>query len=87
MQCNSIGTRYIEATIARERRTIEKIFAEKEQILQLINDQTQLAITTAVKKTFEDEREEYVIGLLKPYFTEGQIRCILEKKIRIQMVY
>ncbi|XP_018049866.1 PREDICTED: uncharacterized protein LOC108688213 [Atta colombica] len=63
---------------------LKKIFAEKEQILQLINDQTQLAITTAVKKTFEDEREEYVIGLLKPYFTEGQIRCILEKKKWIQ---
>ncbi|XP_011051106.1 PREDICTED: uncharacterized protein LOC105144108 [Acromyrmex echinatior] len=63
---------------------LEKISAEKEQILQLINDQTQLAITTAVKKTLEDEREEYVIGLLKPYFTEGQIRCILEKKKWIQ---
>jgi len=63
---------------------LKKIFAEKEQILQLINDQTQLAITTAVKKTFEDEREEYIIGLLKPYFTEGQIRCILEKKKWIQ---
>lgn len=67
---------------------LKKMSVKKEEMLQLINNlQTQLAITTA-DKTLKNKTKEnythYFTELLKPYFTEGQILCILEKKKWIQ---
>ncbi|XP_011861616.1 PREDICTED: uncharacterized protein LOC105558510 isoform X2 [Vollenhovia emeryi] len=75
----------LKQLLQEKEEQVKKISAEKEEMLKLINDlQAQLAsIYTAIGKA-PQEREEYVRTLLKPYFTEGQIQCILTQKKWIQ---